>query len=483
MLDIKLKRQLVDALLNCPSISDQETRKYLIKDMPDDIKDTIDRHSNNRVDIANIVNRCLDFPTGIEKLIDIVRMYEGDSEPMRKIYDIIPTMLCLDSPISEQYLSELFFILGKNPVPFNVLQAYYQTSLPPFFSIQSEPQSTWQIIAVLSNIPIQTDKTQPLIHFVQRIADHLSSDKETGLLTDWICRVATDFGLVNEKEEPSETCDHEIDSRPIFLLVHLISDPNNRNNKHQEFAVHIYAWQTPDDVPCIFTQGKCNQNEILDIIDNVIDSKFNENDDIRAIEFILPCELILLNVNEWERNDDIEWDSRLIDDYQVVVRLDRFHYQGRRLSKRHLRDRWKKQWNRFKAMNNNCCVNTSIYWECDHEKYDARKLCSGFTDNADKTCLMQTFSPQQPIEFGRAILNAGIPVAVWCKKYGHQKNEHEMIKNDLLKLIKDGNLLMLPDRIHKVCQKPEEKKRLQDHLTLLWDDPGKLPKDLQNIST
>ena len=54
----------------------------------------------------------------------------------------------------------------------------------------------------------------------------------------------------------------------------------------------------------------------------------------------------------------------------------------------------------------------------------------------------------------------------------------KVIKNDLLKLIKDGDLTVLPDRIHKICRKPDQKKRLQDHLTLLWDDPGRLPKDL-----
>ena len=478
-LTIQFKSQLVDALLNCHSINDKEVRTSLINDLPDDIKNSIPRHSSNRVEMKNIVDRCLDFSAGIENLIKVVRIFEGDSDSMRKVYDIIPSILGLESPISNQYLSELFFILEKLFVQFSHLQTFYRKSLPPFFKNHSEPKSSWQMITELSKFPLQADKTHPLVYFIQNIVDKLSPGKESDQLADWISRIAVDFGIVSEKEiSSSKACGHDINESPVYLLVHLRPDPNNRNNEHQEFAVNIYSWRNPDDVPCVYTHGQCDKNKILDIIDDVIETKFDENDNIQAIEFILPCQWIHLDVNEWKRNDEIEWNSRLIDDYQVSVRLDRYHYKGKRL-KRRFRDRWKKKWNRFKTMNADQCANTSIFWVCNHENYDVKKLCSEFTYDEDKTCLMQTFLPQHPDDFGLALLNAGIPVAVWCKKYGHLKNDHEIIKNDLFELIKDGNLIMLPDRIHKVCRKPEQKKRLQDHLTLLWDDPGRLPKDLQ----
>ena len=65
----------------------------------------------------------------------------------------------------------------------------------------------------------------------------------------------------------------------------------------------------------------------------------DEEDDIQTIEFLLPCEWILLDVNEWKRKDDIEWgwNSRLVDDYLFVVRLDRRRYMGGIVKKKHLR--------------------------------------------------------------------------------------------------------------------------------------------------
>jgi hypothetical protein len=326
---------------------------------------------------------------------------------------------------------------------------------------------------------IQENKTQPVVHFVQSIADYLSPSKESDQLVNWVQNVVTDFGLVSKIRIPSSgTYDNDIYICPIYLLVHLIPDLNNRNNELQEFVIHIYAWRNPDEVPRIYTQSNCDKNQILDIIDDVINSKFDENDIIQGIEFILPCEWIHLDVNEWKRNEDFEWGSGLINDYQVVVRLDRYHYQGRKL-KSHFRDRWKKQWNRFMTINNNYDSKTTIFWMCDHKDYDARLLCNEYSHDENKTCLMQTFLPQTPVDFGLAILNAGIPVAVWCNKFGHQKKDHDIIKSNLFELVKDGNLIMLPERIKKICRKPDKKKRLQDHLTLLWDNPEKLPKNLQ----
>jgi len=478
-LTIRQKSLLISNLLECSVIKDRQTRDAIVNELPPDIKHSINRDFSDRGDVNNIVSICLEFPLGIESLIYIVSQYERDSKSLQKIYDFIATILCLDSPISNQYLSELLFILDKVTVQFNSLQTCYRASLPPFFKFQSEPQSIWQLIANLSNIPIQEDKNQPIVQFVQSIADQLLSGKESELLTNWVRHLSKEYGLISKNVIcQSETCNYEINSNPIYLLVHLITDPNNRNNEIQKFAVCIYAWRNPDEVPCVYTNGSCDKNKILNIIDDVIDSKFDENEDIRAIEFILPCDLLHLDVNELKRNDVFEWNSGLINDYQVVVRLDRYYYQGRRL-KRHFRDRWKKKWNRFKTTNENVCANKSILMVCNHENYNARKVCIDFSDDTEKTCLMQTFFPKNSDDFGLALLNAGIPVAVWCKKYGHQKYEHEIIKNALLKLIEDGNLTKLPDRIHKICRKPEQKKHLQDYLILLWDDPGRLPKDLQ----
>ncbi len=62
------KFKLVEALLECPSVSEPERRNALINNLPNTIKNSTKRNFVSRVDVVNLVTRCLDFPDGIKKL-------------------------------------------------------------------------------------------------------------------------------------------------------------------------------------------------------------------------------------------------------------------------------------------------------------------------------------------------------------------------------------------------------------------------------
>ncbi len=52
----------------------------ILNDLPTDIRNTIQRHTADRVDVNNIVARCLDFTNGIKNLTDILRTFEGNNK-------------------------------------------------------------------------------------------------------------------------------------------------------------------------------------------------------------------------------------------------------------------------------------------------------------------------------------------------------------------------------------------------------------------
>ena len=81
----KQKAELVRALLACPTMSDRNTRDAVVNDLPDDIKNNIQRNPSDRIDVNNIVTRCLHYPNGVRELIEIVRDYEGASIGMQKV--------------------------------------------------------------------------------------------------------------------------------------------------------------------------------------------------------------------------------------------------------------------------------------------------------------------------------------------------------------------------------------------------------------
>jgi hypothetical protein len=87
------KMRLVDGLLACPSMSNRDTRDTVVDALPSDIRSSIRRSTVDRVDVVNVVTRCLDFSEGIQQLINIVYRFEGESNPMRQVRNVSSRLL------------------------------------------------------------------------------------------------------------------------------------------------------------------------------------------------------------------------------------------------------------------------------------------------------------------------------------------------------------------------------------------------------
>lgn len=79
------KRQLIEALLACPTVSNRGMRDTVVNDLPSDIKMNIRRNDVDRIDVANLVTACLNYTNGLSELIESVRFYEGNSLPMQQL--------------------------------------------------------------------------------------------------------------------------------------------------------------------------------------------------------------------------------------------------------------------------------------------------------------------------------------------------------------------------------------------------------------
>jgi len=106
------KMQLVDALLQCPTVSNRQTRDTVVNDLPVEIKHNIQRNADNRADVVNIVTTALNYRGGLESLIELVRMYEGPSIGMQEVDSVIAAVseatsnLRIPSPVKPQQVEE-----------------------------------------------------------------------------------------------------------------------------------------------------------------------------------------------------------------------------------------------------------------------------------------------------------------------------------------------------------------------------------------
>ena len=89
LMNLEQRKELVEALLACPSMSNQDSRQTVVDDLPDQIKVNVKRHETARLHLTSIIKTCLNYPDGIKRLIEIVRYYEGESLPMQKVDEVL----------------------------------------------------------------------------------------------------------------------------------------------------------------------------------------------------------------------------------------------------------------------------------------------------------------------------------------------------------------------------------------------------------
>lgn len=83
MPNLQSKQTLVQALLACPTMSNHQTRNTVLNELS--FKDRIQRDPTDFNDVMNVVNAAVNQVDGVDQLLNVVRVFEGDSIPMQKL--------------------------------------------------------------------------------------------------------------------------------------------------------------------------------------------------------------------------------------------------------------------------------------------------------------------------------------------------------------------------------------------------------------
>ncbi|MCP4696640.1 MAG: hypothetical protein GY862_07310 [Gammaproteobacteria bacterium] len=79
------KQALIELLLECPAIQDEETRRILLAELPPHIREAVKTSNNIKVHVLNIVNACMTYEDGIEHLLDALRFFDGKTRQFQKL--------------------------------------------------------------------------------------------------------------------------------------------------------------------------------------------------------------------------------------------------------------------------------------------------------------------------------------------------------------------------------------------------------------
>jgi len=89
-LDNRAVTALVNALLDTFVLTSEGGREHVLMALPRAIAAGVPRHGNARLDVLNLVHTCLDYPGGLDALIEVLRTLEGDTPAMASVLAALP---------------------------------------------------------------------------------------------------------------------------------------------------------------------------------------------------------------------------------------------------------------------------------------------------------------------------------------------------------------------------------------------------------
>lgn len=79
------KREVVEALLACPSLQTVSGRNSIVALLPTTIQHSAIRSDAARADVLNLLTTCLNYPGGLRSLLEALEFYESDSLPFQEV--------------------------------------------------------------------------------------------------------------------------------------------------------------------------------------------------------------------------------------------------------------------------------------------------------------------------------------------------------------------------------------------------------------
>ncbi len=84
---------IIERLMACHSLSNPGSRETVIQNLPAQIASSVARASQTSVDVSNLLTTCLNYPQGLQKLLEVVSFFEQGSIPFRELESYVKQIL------------------------------------------------------------------------------------------------------------------------------------------------------------------------------------------------------------------------------------------------------------------------------------------------------------------------------------------------------------------------------------------------------
>jgi hypothetical protein len=484
--------EIVDALLACDTIAASAERTQVLGLLGDDeaFVHTIPITNKPKTDVIAIVRTCLAYPRGLARLVEIVAEYEEGS----RAFNALEALLCevfLPGCVPHDRRKALEALVPPAlALPPETLRALYAASLhfvgtPPAL----EEPTLWRALRRLASLPLQAGGLfpYPIVEFAEQLAGYAAAQGQPGVaaaISAWSdAQLPTLPGLDAALEAlrqslrplapPAAAAVAAAPAEAPRLLVEVV--PSGK--RARPLTANAWLWRGSGDGEALAVNAALKNvdalkdwiNELLLAADRALLARMNA----LVIEFLLPRELLCLDVDQWPIQPvGISLGAR----YRVVVR---WRNRNRDLG---MLSPWLVKWQSLQALRAGGprpSAKPPIYWL--DKLGDAANFFRSLAvtlDDCGVVCLALPFAP--PAEPARGddvlntALNVGVPVAVWVREASLAGTARQQIEQFLA----EPSLADLPTHAlaqRRAAAESGDAAHVGNHLSLLWDDPSRKP--------
>ncbi|HZO74371.1 MAG TPA: hypothetical protein VFB60_19365 [Ktedonobacteraceae bacterium] len=478
-----LLTKMIKCLLQCHHMQDRELREKVLdllpvaitQDMPKSDQSSDFRH------ILQLLQTCSRYPAGMDMLAYALYQKEGES-PQWQAFDSLLHSIFPKTIVTYTRLQQLQFILKAATWPDKVFKRAYKMCIPDdWLIVDSKGAANLpMMLENLANAPLQNEGTFPLLAFAQYLAYYAQKQQETTTqqaLSAWIDKRVKELGLgTTQIDRLRRMVKEEYSSDVYYLLVTLEPD--------EERSFYIRAWLLDNDYNVIQNAGievidePIALEHIPDFLDEALEKcgDYLEGEiDKLIVEFALPNELLCEPIDHWQIDTGMGR-VKLGIRHKVVIR------SLERARKKKMLPLWKSKWQAYLEFIDGKPASARAkgpIWICDQKHCATQESVAAALRDSSIVCLALTFVPpdylSDPDHIFNVILSSGIPIALWPRAY---IGELQSIRRLFKSFLAQKTLARIPDLVWKQRLQAGESKNGHHHghhLTLLWDDPHRLP--------
>ena len=320
--------------------------------------------------------------------------------------------------------------------------------------------------------------------FLKEIINELKN--QLGISDDRFSQWTSELLEAENFEEDENDCQSLSKSYLILKIVPGSNEPgSNQARSEREYQLQAFYLKALDRQPKdedyesldeIIKQHEIKHNktnfskqEIQPILTELIERCLSKIGNSQlVIECFTSLELLSINIDCWEHED---WG----DIYQIKRHpcIDNIHIRCLlRLEQKYeiLKKRWREKWEAVQNSLNNLDEIT--------EKKGIKDCRWLFSQNTTLWGNLCTSNLEQQQKLFRQILKYGIPIAMWSRCHKKEQHHRQEINNLISQC--SGKVKLLPEQVKQrrnnaPSNLKNEPENLGHHLSLLWEDPYRLP--------